>query len=172
MDYLHTFFKSVSNLFGYIALFFLLFLMLGTTLDVLFRNLFDKPITGVFELSEVSMVLIVFMGLGWTQIDDAHIRVTLLIDTLSDKKKYLANALTYFFVAIFVCLLAYPSTLEAIHSFEIDEFRWGVMQLPIWWVKIALSLGLWFMCLQFLFVSFSNACMGLKTIANRQLGGQ
>lgn len=148
--------RKISDIFGYAALFALIFLMMGTTIDVILRNLFDISLLGVFELSELAMVLVVCLGLGWTFIDDGHIRVSLLVEKLSPRTTLLANAVAGFVVTVFLFFLAYPSTIEAIRSTSIQEFRWGVVEIPIWWAKIILSICLWFTFLQFLFGSINS----------------
>lgn len=161
--------RKLSDIFGYAALFALFFLMMGTTTDVILRNFFGISILGVFELSELAMVLVVCFGLGWTFVDDGHIRVTLLVEKLSTRTALLVNALAGIIVTIFLFFLAYPSTIEAIRSTSIFEFRWGVVEIPIWWVKIILSICLWFTFLQFLIGSI-NTFMTLIMFKNKKVG--
>lgn len=157
MEKVNLLLTKLSNLLGYIAIVFLVFLVVGTTADVILRNFFDISITGIFEVSELSMVLVVCLGLGWTFIDNGHISVTLLIDKMSTRHKAAVNMLTGLVVVVFLFCLAYPSTIEAIRSTSIREFRWGVVEVPIWWSKVVLSGCLWFTCLQFLIGTINSA---------------
>ena len=160
MKRLESLFNTLSNWFGMIALACLLFLMFGTTLDVAVRGLTGRPISGVFEMAELSMVLVVFMGLGWTKRDNAHIRVTILLEKVSPKARRILETVSWGMAAILLLLLAIPSSMDAMHSFEIREFRWGYIEFPIWWAKIALALGLWFAFLQMALQCLQTAIKG------------
>lgn len=138
----------IATFFGWLALIFLAFMMFAITTDVFARAWFGQAVPGLFEMSELSMVMVVFMGLGFTLIDDAHIRVTMLTDRLSPRKSRIMTGLAWFFAALTFAMLAWPSTQEAAYSFSIREFRWGSFQMPIWWAKIAVAIGLWFAALQ------------------------
>ncbi len=168
MQPLEKFFKTASNWLGSVALLFMAFLMLGTTLDVIVRSVRGRSISGVFELAELSMVLVVFLGLGWTKLDDAHIRVTLLTQRMPALMLRVCEALAWGFAALLLLLLAAPATRDAIHSFAIREFRWGYVEFPIWWAKIVLAFGLWFGFLQMLFEAVRTALYGPAQKVDKQ----
>lgn len=148
MEGLNRSLNRISGLFTWIALLFLAFMMLAITVDVIARAASGRTVPGLFEMSELSMVMVVFMGLGATLIDDAHIRVTLLSDRMSPKVSRLMGGAGWLCAALTFLLLAWPATDEAIYSFSIREFRWGYFEVPVWWAKIAVAIGLWFAAIQ------------------------
>jgi TRAP-type C4-dicarboxylate transport system permease small subunit len=73
----------------------LLFFMMGLgTCDVLGRYLFNKPILGTFEIFEILLPAIVLLGLGYTQGDNAHVRVQIFISRLSSRRLTILNLVT------------------------------------------------------------------------------
>ena len=140
--------KRVSGVFGVVAMIFLAFLMFGTTADVITRAVTGEPISGVFEMSELSLVMVVFLGAMWAQEDRAHIRVNMLSTRLSGLPHRVAMAFAWGCGALALFMFAWPATQEAIYSVSIWEFRWGYIQVPIWWAKVGLALGLWLAALQ------------------------
>ena len=140
--------KLVSNLFGAAAMAVLAFLMLGITADVLTRAITGSPISGVFEMSELSLVMIVFLGAMWGQEDRAHIRVSIVSQRLSGWPHRLVMAFAWGCGALALFMLAWPATQEAVYSVSIWEFRWGYIQIPVWWTKAGVAAGLWFAALQ------------------------
>lgn len=140
--------KLVSDVCGTVAMLFLAFLMFGITADVLVRAVTGNPISGVFEMSELSLVMIVFLGAMWAQEGRAHIRVNIISKRLSGTPHRVAMASAWAFGALALGIFAWPATQEAIYSVSIWEFRWGHIQVPIWWVKLGVAIGLWFATIQ------------------------
>lgn len=148
MSQINHIMKLISNAVGAFAVLFLAFLMFGITVDVFFRLFTGSAISGIFEMSELSLVMIVFLGAMWAQDDRAHIRVTILSQHLSGALHRVAMAFAWGCGALALFMIAWPSTQEAIYSVSILEFRWGYTQIPIWWTKVGVALGLWLAALQ------------------------
>lgn len=148
MDAINGAVRRLSDFLGWIAMIFMAVLMLGTAIDVVARGLTGQSVPGLFEMSELSMVMVVFLGLGWTLRDDAHIRVTMLTDRFAAPRRRWAEGFSWIAAALVFAMLAAPATQDAQYSLSIREFRWGVVQIPIWWTKIALAAGLWFAAVQ------------------------
>ena len=123
-------------------------MMLSTTIDASARYFFNEPIAGIFELNEVILVICVYMGLAWTQIERGHIRVTALLEQTSGRTQCYLNILAWSVSFLFVFLLGYQTCLGAIESIRIWEFRWGTVQMPIWWVKSLVPIGCWMLNIQ------------------------
>jgi TRAP-type C4-dicarboxylate transport system permease small subunit len=123
-------------------------MMLSTTLDATARYVMNNPIPGVFELNEVMLVICVYMGLAWTQIERGHIRVTAFLMRVSDRTEVKFNILAWLVTFIFLFILGYQSAIGAWESFQMREFRWGSVQMPIWWAKALVPVGCWMMSIQ------------------------
>ena len=54
------------------------------TVHVLSRALFKKPLMGTVELEELMIVILVFLGMAYTQVKGMHISVDFLTSRLSD----------------------------------------------------------------------------------------
>jgi TRAP-type C4-dicarboxylate transport system permease small subunit len=73
----------------------LLFFMMGLgTCDVLGRYLFNKPILGTYEIFEILLPAIVLLGLGYTQGNNAHVRVEIFLSRLSSRRQTILNFVT------------------------------------------------------------------------------
>lgn len=138
----------LASITGVAAAAALLFMMVSTALDATSRSLFNFPLPGVYEFSEISMAIIVYLGLLWTQYDKKHIRVSLISENKSKRAKNALESIGWLFAALFLLMITVPTIEGAYSSFLDKEFRWGIMQMPIWWVKIIVACGLFLALIQ------------------------
>jgi TRAP-type C4-dicarboxylate transport system permease small subunit len=96
--------RLINSALRYISMSLLFFMMVLGTCDVLGRYLFNKPILGTFEIFEILLPAIVLLGLGYTQGNNAHVRVELFISHLSVRKQTILNLVTNG-LALFISVL-------------------------------------------------------------------
>ena len=72
-------FRKVCVVFGLVASASIALMIISTTIDTTLRFTINFPIPGVFELNEVLLVITVFLGITWTQIERGHTRVVLVL---------------------------------------------------------------------------------------------
>ena len=125
-------------------------MIISTTADTSLRFTINFPIPGVFELNEVLLVIVVFFGITWTQIERGHTRVVLFLRRLPIHWAIILDILCWVLCFLFLGILGLQSGKEALRSFSINEFRWGAVQMPIWWAKALVPLGCWLTCIQLL----------------------
>ena len=150
MENLARWLKKINVLFGLIAAAALALMMISTTVDTNSRYVFNNPIAGVFELNEVLLVIAVFLTVSWTQEARGHTRVVLIMRRFSMRNAIRLDTVCWILCFLFLAIMGWQSAREALRSYEINEFRWGSVQMQIWWAKALVPLGCWLTCLQLL----------------------
>jgi len=85
--------KILDQVLGWIAGAILMIMMLLTTCDVVARYALNAPIRGAFELTEVSLVLLIYAGLPLVSRREAHVVVDLFESWMSDTVKKVLRVL-------------------------------------------------------------------------------
>lgn len=78
-----------------------------TVYNVVGRWLFDTPLRGTVELTELAMVGIVYLGLAYAQQQDGHITVDLLYQRLGRRWRAVLDAFAAVLGAVVVALIAW-----------------------------------------------------------------
>lgn len=133
MGRLIALFDRLTRWLHYLSGVLLVGLMLMIVANVVGRWLFNVPVQGSVELTEVAMVGIVFMGLAYAQVNEDHIRVDLLYEQLGDRGRRVLGlfAALVSFVTVVVLtwrLWDYVGVLEA------SGRTTSSLRLPLYWV--------------------------------------
>jgi TRAP-type C4-dicarboxylate transport system permease small subunit len=63
-----------------------------TTIDVVLRKVSNFSILGSYELTEIGMVILIFLGIAALQVDRGHVRVDMFVNKFPGRAKYITEA--------------------------------------------------------------------------------
>jgi len=115
--------------------------MLICVADVIGTNFFDWPVPGALEITESTMVLIVFGALAYCQEKRGHIRVEILHGYMSPRIQSFMDAVTHLLALVFFALLAWQSIGELTYSWEMKEATMGAIRFPLYPARLLLTVG-------------------------------
>lgn len=117
-----------------------MFLMMALTLvDVLGRYLFSAPVTGAFEVTELMLAAVIFLGLPLITAEDGHIAVDILDSALSDR----VRAVQHWLISL-INVLAFSifSWMLWKHAFKVLRYEdtTAVLQIPYAWLSFLMAI--------------------------------
>lgn len=119
----------------------MLFSMFLGVADIVGTQILHVPVPGPKELTESTMVVIVFGALTYAQIRRAHIRVELIYLRTPPRVQAALDVLAGLCGLIFFGLLLWQATNEALYSYQIDEATVGLIRFPLYPARFVLAAG-------------------------------
>jgi TRAP-type C4-dicarboxylate transport system permease small subunit len=96
-------------------------MMCLTSADALSRYLFNSPILGALEITEIYlMVAAIFLGLSYAYRGGLFIRVTLLVDRLSGNAKLAADYFAHLISLTFCAFMVFATGQQALRGLSDD----------------------------------------------------
>ncbi|WP_212525682.1 TRAP transporter small permease [Actibacterium sp. MT2.3-13A] len=137
----------LTVLLGGLGLLISMFLGMGDVVG----SLFDNPLPGALEVTESTMVLIVFGGLAYAQIRQRHLRVELAYLKAGPKMRSVMDIIASLSGVTFFCLMVWQGFNEALFSYTISEATSGLVRFPLYPARFALVLGASLLVVQLVF---------------------
>ncbi|MGI9424609.1 MAG: TRAP transporter small permease subunit [Hyphomicrobiaceae bacterium] len=128
----------VTLLVGGFGLIMSMFLGVG---DVVGTQVLLTPLPGARELTESTMVLIVFGALTYAQIQRSHIRVELLHSRMGPRTQAAMDVAADLAALLFFSLLLWQAIHEALLSIQLGEATVGLIRFPLYPARIILAAG-------------------------------
>lgn len=147
-----------------------LLITLSVVSDVFGRAVFNHPIHGATELSELLLVAMVFFGLGAAQQGRQNYAIDVATRHLPASLQSALDLLSYVFCLVLIAVLAWFSTNQAISSFGRGEAGFGIFPFPIWPARFVLAVGLWLLAAQFLCDTLRHLAGAPRIDANEGAG--
>ena len=140
--------NSDTSVFHHVALGVLLLGSLGMVIstllgaaDVVGTQFLGQPVHGALEITESTMVTIVFGALAYAQIRRSHIRVEFFYTRAGPRTQAGMDVLADLMAILFFSLLLWQAVNEAAFSLSIDESTFGLIRIPLWPARIILATG-------------------------------
>jgi TRAP-type C4-dicarboxylate transport system permease small subunit len=118
----------------------LFLLMLMTITQVFLRKLSNHSLLGTVELTELSMVFIVFCALAECQVHEGHIKVDLVLSRLSQRIQSLIDIFTQFACFVIFTFMTWALFAQATVTKEAGEITVD-LGLPLYPFIIVAALG-------------------------------
>ena len=169
-------FDKFADAIGYFTAFVMVLMILNVTYDVVMRYFFNTGSLAMQELEWHLFSVIILLGISYTLKEDGHVRVDLIYDRLTEKKKAKINMVGVALFVIPVALLigtgSIPYVIESFNSNEISpdpgglEYRWIVKSLiPLSFLLLIItSIGF--------FIKNLNVYKGLRPMDGYNLKGE
>ncbi|MSQ21137.1 MAG: TRAP transporter small permease [Betaproteobacteria bacterium] len=157
---------SVLSALGTAWIFFLMLVILG---DVIGRGAFGRPILGVPEMVQFSIVGIVFLQLPATLRTGGLTRSDVLLGALLSNRPRAGHGASFFFnlIGIVVFTIIFATTWPLMQSaFANSEFygSTGVFQIPTGPLKVIILIGTAAMAIQFLLMAWEDLRVAIGAV--------
>jgi TRAP-type C4-dicarboxylate transport system permease small subunit len=133
--------NPIVRIITYVAAGVLALMMFITAADVLLRYLFNRPISGTWELTSYMMAVLVGFGLSYCALVKGLISVEVLTSLFSPKAQAVFNCITHFFSFLFFSLVTWQSIFYIKLIFKSNLVS-AVLLVPTFPFVAALALGI------------------------------
>lgn len=139
--------RKITNTLRAIAMGVLVMLMFLGTADVIGRYLFDKPIKGVYSISEVMLVVVVFFGWAYTLSVGKHVKIDTVFLLFPPRVRTLSGVITSVIALVTFSLITWQSALRAMNSQKAHEII-DILEIPVYPFQFLVSVGSFALCLE------------------------
>lgn len=152
--WLETTARALARAGGYLAAIALFVMAIGVTGDVLGRYLLGVSTQMAVEVSGYLLVAIVFLGLGYTQITNAHIKIELIINLLPTKIGQAIRLFNNIVFLIYCTVLGWLGFRAVWTSYRFGTTSRTSLDIIVWPIQLIIPIGLVIIVLVLLFAVF------------------
>ena len=136
-----NFINRLSNLGAYLSSLLYIALFLLILSEIFLRSVFDKSTMIADEYSGYFYLASVFLGLGYTFKENAHIRINIITSKLSKKANSYMDIFAGSITFMVIFFMLYRVILLTFDSYNFEILSEGVSETPIYLTQIPMILG-------------------------------
>lgn len=149
MEKVRNVMDKITTGLGYAGLVACLFAMMVTTVDVILGLFTKTRVTGANELVEIAMVVIMYLGFGYTQMKEGHVRVDMFINKFPPKGRCVVSGIIMLIVTFFSVLITIQ-TFRQLVTYRANGLGFSVTHIPYWPLEVIMFIGMILLTLCFL----------------------
>jgi len=131
-------------------------------LDIILRFVTENSaLLGTYEMTEMAMIVIIYLGVAVTQSDKDHIRVVMLIEKFPWRLRTFIEAGVFAFTAYLCYMLFYAGFLQSQTVIK-SGLTTQVLYIPHWPFMIIMTVGLGVLAVVFTFDAAKYMIMAVK----------
>ena len=143
-------FHGVSNVCVWIAGIMLVLMAILIFVEVIARYVFKDSITGVQEISELTIVLVLYLGLGYATYKRSHVKVDVIINKFRPDIRMAVQGVTSILCILFSGPAAYQIFIQGLKYLEKGKSS-ALMHIPWWPFYLVTAFGLLWTTFEFIF---------------------
>lgn len=136
-------------------------------------RMFQHPVLGDVELVQLFMIVLIMFGLAYTQSEEAHISIGLLVDRFPGPIQWVMDLLAYLLTTIACGMISWIFVHAALKELKGHILRTDLLNIPFFPFKFIIAVGfaLWgLQSLLKLFQAVSKLFKGESPVAREDKG--
>jgi len=159
---MERFTSSLNRFTSFIGLGLLALMFLFTTTDVILRYLFNRPIIGGLDITELMMVVVTFTGIAYVQVKKGHVSVNILVSRLPQRAQDVLESVNLTVALVLFALMTWQTAVQS-QSWRVSEQTTATIGIPIHPFAIIIYIGCGLLCL----VLISDLLKSLARVSER-----
>jgi TRAP-type C4-dicarboxylate transport system permease small subunit len=156
---------GVIHILAYFSIFLLAIITGWISLEVISRIIGTGVLRGSVEFTEYAIFNMAFLAAPWILHKNAHVRVLVLTEQLSERRRQIFEKAVNFFAAAACLILTYYAGINLIDSVQRAEFIFGELVFPEWYVQWQVPLAFSLLSIGFLKLTFGSGPANLLATA-------
>ncbi|KKE77705.1 TRAP transporter small permease [Bacilli bacterium] len=97
---------KLNNGLQYVAQIILLIMVFLVTFDVLGRWLFNQPITGAVEVTELGLSMVIFLSIAYTHLKEEHVSIDFVVAKFPEKVQWVVEGIINLLITALMLLMS------------------------------------------------------------------
>ncbi|SDP15431.1 TRAP transporter small permease subunit [Desulforhopalus singaporensis] len=146
-------------------------MMLTISYDVAMRYIFNAPTTWSFEVNRYMLIMVIFIGSGWTLASGGHVSVDIATEKLSEKKRILLDVVTSLMAGTYVLVFLVQSIVFTYDAWENNIRSTEYLAWQLWPIRLFLVVGAALLLLEYVVRIIKNTAMLCNAVGAKRYAG-